>query len=374
MIVKCEKKCYDKIVISIDRVGGVLMNFGEKLKQIRKEKKISQQSLAEMIKVSLPNIRKWESNEKMPTKGEITKLCKCLKCQRSDLIKEMKEEKKELKQVEEVQEEITTLDDKVEEVVPVTLEQEKRVELHEEVQEETINEEIKKEEIKEEILINKHDKRKIKGLSRAINIISSIIRVLILICIPCLLIVMFLLPILSSKIEIHDNSIRIVDTNERITLHEDENNMWLDVNGERLLVGDKLESYAISVVREFLKDNSIERIVWHLEIELVLVALSLTIAYYLLRLMEKFFRNIHELTPFMKDNQKYLSICAWLIIGLIILDNGERAVFSSMLKTSFMPNIDLTYVLVILALFTLKYVFKYGEALENKSEIQVIEQ
>ena len=350
------------------------MEFGEKLKSIRKEKKISQQALADMMQVSLLTIRKWENNEKTPKKGEITKLCKKINCERKDLIDEVEENtKKEKVEVKEKTIEESSIDQHDVLVPPVIKEEEKK-DTVKEIETKVVEEEVilptnddKKE---DNTLIDKHDRRKMRGLSRAIIIISSIIRVLVLICIPIVLILMFLLPIVSSKIEIHDNSISLTDTKERISIQEEGENVWLVVNEERYLVSDKIENYAISVVREFLKGNSTERIVWHLEVELVIAALALTVLYYILRLMEKIFKNIYNLTPYKKDNQKYLVICAWLIISLIVLGNGANAVFSSMLKIDFMPSINLYYVILIIALFALKYVFKYGELLENNTKSQ----
>ena len=57
------------------------MNFGEKLRMLRKEKKINQTQLAESIGVSLRTVRNWETEDMLPKQAELyDKVAEVLSC------------------------------------------------------------------------------------------------------------------------------------------------------------------------------------------------------------------------------------------------------------------------------------------------------
>ena len=56
------------------------MNFGENLKKIRKSKGLSQEELADRVKVSRQSVSKWETGEAYPEMNNILQLCKIFNC------------------------------------------------------------------------------------------------------------------------------------------------------------------------------------------------------------------------------------------------------------------------------------------------------
>lgn len=56
------------------------MRFNENLYILRKNMKISQEQLAELVEVSRQSVSKWELGESYPTIENIFKLCNVLKC------------------------------------------------------------------------------------------------------------------------------------------------------------------------------------------------------------------------------------------------------------------------------------------------------
>lgn len=52
------------------------MNLGERLLKLRKEKKLSQEEVAEKLNVTRQTISKWETNQSMPDLDKIGPLCK----------------------------------------------------------------------------------------------------------------------------------------------------------------------------------------------------------------------------------------------------------------------------------------------------------
>ena len=60
--------------------------FGKRLKQIRKNKKISQKELADISGVSTPSISSFENGHRMPNLYHFRLICKALEVKSSDLI------------------------------------------------------------------------------------------------------------------------------------------------------------------------------------------------------------------------------------------------------------------------------------------------
>ena len=61
------------------------MKFSEKLQTLRKENKMSQEVLADMVDVSRQSVSKWESGQAYPEMDKLLTLCKIFKCSLDDL-------------------------------------------------------------------------------------------------------------------------------------------------------------------------------------------------------------------------------------------------------------------------------------------------
>jgi len=63
-----------------------LETFSQRLKRLRKIARLTQEELAEKIKVSIMTVRRWEWNERQPRMEEIQKLCEVLHVSESELL------------------------------------------------------------------------------------------------------------------------------------------------------------------------------------------------------------------------------------------------------------------------------------------------
>ena len=61
------------------------MNFNEKLQNLRKEKKYSQEELAEMLDVTRQSVSKWESGQTYPEMDKLLAICKIFDCSLEEL-------------------------------------------------------------------------------------------------------------------------------------------------------------------------------------------------------------------------------------------------------------------------------------------------
>ena len=62
------------------------MKFGDNLRNLRKNKKLSQEELAEKVMVSRQSVSKWETGEAYPEMNNILELCKIFHCNIGDLV------------------------------------------------------------------------------------------------------------------------------------------------------------------------------------------------------------------------------------------------------------------------------------------------
>ena len=72
------------------------MNFGENLKQIREESKLSQQELARKLEVSQSTIAMWEASQRTPKLGELNRLARVLNITVNRLLGQPRDRKLEL--------------------------------------------------------------------------------------------------------------------------------------------------------------------------------------------------------------------------------------------------------------------------------------
>lgn len=61
------------------------MKFSEKLQKLRKDKKLSQEQLAEMLEVSRQSVSKWESGQTYPEMDKLIQLCRIFDCTLDDM-------------------------------------------------------------------------------------------------------------------------------------------------------------------------------------------------------------------------------------------------------------------------------------------------
>ena len=147
------------------------MNFGENLKNIRKSKKMSQEQLAEKVRVSRQSVSKWETGDAYPEMNNILQLCKIFNCKINDLVH-------------------TNMKDF-----------------------DSLDEEI----IMNVVKFNEKEQRNMKGVSKIISIISKIIKVFAILGTIISVICMLALPFVIKNISVIDNNI-VLNNNKIATL------------------------------------------------------------------------------------------------------------------------------------------------------------
>lgn len=82
------------------------MNIGEKLFELRKEKKLSQEEVADKLNVTRQTVSKWETNQSTPDFDKIVPLCELFGISTEELLTGKKPETEENKELDEVSENV----------------------------------------------------------------------------------------------------------------------------------------------------------------------------------------------------------------------------------------------------------------------------
>ena len=293
------------------------MKFGENLKKIRILKKLSQEDLAEKVKVSRQSISKWETGDAYPTMNNLLELCKIFHCKINDLVNDN----------------IIDID--------------------------SLNDEVKT----KVVSLKKEEQKKMKALSRVITIISKIGRIFCYIAVPFICLILIISPYLINKVIIKDNDLTLNIQNHNINILEKNDKIIIKVGAFVLADADK--EFLNTKVLSIFKNNSKTKIIGYIETGFVVLLVTIILTSKIFKHLEILFDNINKETPFTLENVSLIKKIAWKMIIIIIMNNIGGGVFELLLGSNL--NIEFeTYDLVeILFLFSLSYIFEYGRLLGN---------
>ncbi len=296
------------------------MKFGDNLRNLRKSKKLSQEDLAEKMKVSRQSVSKWETGDAYPEMNNILELCKIFHCHINDLVNDG--------------------------IIDV----------------DSLDEEIKMNVVK----FKKDQQNKMKGLSKAIYTIAKICKVIVIICIPIVVATMILLAVALSKVDITDGNISI-DGKDPIAIIEESDNISVKVDD--LSLAEVNDSIEIIKIKEFITNNPKHIVMLYVETGLGFVIIYLILTSFMLNYLEKLFKNINQGdTPFTLENVKYIKNIAYLMIAVTVLPNIAGVIFQLITKTNLNVGLELFTLIEILFLFSIAYIFQYGYEIQLDSK------
>ena len=293
------------------------MKFGDNLRQIRKNKKMSQEQLAEKVNVTRQSVSKWENGESYPEMNNILQLCKIFNCKLNDLVHTDMSD-------------ISSLDEDI---------------------------------VMNVVKFNEKKQKEMKSLSNVIGMIGKIGSIVLKVAIAFILLTMILVPYIVNNVEIKNDEITFKTDNIKIL---DENKIEI----HDIIVAE-LDSniYDNKIIKTF-ENNSNIKIISYVESGLVFLLIDIIIMIIILGCVEKLFRNIkNNTTPFTLDNVKYIKKIAYLMIALILLTPISDALFSTILGISDETSspFELMNILEILIIFSMSYIFEYGYEIQKDS-------
>ncbi|MBE6149782.1 MAG: helix-turn-helix domain-containing protein [Firmicutes bacterium] len=297
------------------------MKFGENLKRIRKNKKMSQEQLAEKVNVSRQSVSKWENGEAYPEMNNILELCKIFNCKINELVHADMSD-------------ISSLDEQV---------------------------------IMEVVKFNEKKQNQVKTLSNVISLIGKIGRIVLMVAIPFILLVMIIIPYIINNVNVNDNKISFETNNIKII--EDKIELF-DV-----VMFDLDEDISNEQIINVLNENSKYEIIGYLEAGLIFALINIILMIIILKYVENLFNNIkNNSTPFIMENVNYIKKISYLMIALIIINPISGILFGLLTNINETSNgIELISILEILIIFSMSYIFEYGYEIQKDSKGKMYE-
>jgi len=296
--------------------GANLMKFGDNLKIIRKNKKMSQEQLAEKVGVSRQSVSKWETGEAYPEMNNILELCKIFNCKINDLVHTDMSD-------------ISSLDEEI---------------------------------VMNVVKFNESKQYKVKSLSNVISLIGKIGGIVLKVAIPFLVIAMLLIPYIINNVKIDNNEISFKTENIKLL----ENN---DIQIHNVIVMGIDKNITNEQLITMFNNNSNAKIICYIELALLFLIIDLIIMIIVFRYVEKLFNNIkNNNTPFTLDNVNYIKKISYLMISLIIIIPIADVLFNAIFNSNNIDSVfDLLSILEILILFSMSYIFEYGYEIQKDS-------
>lgn len=296
------------------------MKFGDNLKKLRKMKKLSQEDLAEKVRVSRQSVSKWETGDAYPEMNNILELCRIFHCNINDLVNDS----------------IIDLD--------------------------SLDEEVKMSIVK----FKKEQQSKMKGLSKVIAILAKIGRIACIVAIPIVVLSMILVGIVTSKMEINDNEI-VWNGTDHISIIEADDKISLKIDDQSIIDIDNQNE--ITLLKDFLTNNSKALIISYVEVGFAFLIISLVLIIIMLKSLEMLFNNINNGdTPFTLENVSYIKRMAYLMIAVTLLPNIVGWIFEAILQMDLNVGFEMFSLVEILFLFSISYIFQYGYEIQLDSK------
>lgn len=296
------------------------MKFGDNLKLLRKTKKMSQETLAEKVGVSRQSVSKWETGEAYPEMPNIIALCTIFHCEITDLI--------------------------TENMIDI----------------DSLDEEIKMNVVK----LKKEKQKKLKGLSKAIFVISRIAKIATIVGIISCIIGMVCIGFCGFNTKIDTNKHEITIFKEKINYEKKSDKIILKQNGKEV---EKINNRDIDKIEKVVDNHSIKYMIIFLEIVIVCLIATLFAGSITLKNLEKLFMNIHDGdTPFTLENVTYVNKITKFMIIAIVLPMITGIIFPGIFGIEITSEINLIDVLIILVIAALGYIFEYGYEIQKDSK------
>ena len=217
--------------------------------------------------------------------------------------------------------------------------------------------------------MTEQDKTRLKGLSKAAAVIALIIKICLLIAVPCIIIVMVALPIAFKDVTITENEIAYKNI---ASLKIDDTRTKIDVIYEGDVIHTEENAQSLVKLIEMFDENTSDYMVKYIDCKLGISFVSLIIAIVIITKIRKILNNIHdEDTPFTEENVDLLKRITFLSIVDIIMPLIMGIILSLALNMNLSINFGTSSIMEILIVGCLVYVFKYGVVLQGKSKEKI---
>lgn len=295
------------------------MNFGQNLRNLRKSKNISQEDLAEKVRVTRQSVSKWETGEAYPEMNNILELCKIFHCHINDLVNDN----------------ILDID--------------------------SLDEDVKMSAVK----FKKEKQNQMKGISKVLSLIGKIAGIVARVAIGFLVAAMIGLPFMFKYIDVKDG--KLVSISDKIQIVKYDNGNDIRINGNTIATNIKDEDSInlVSSIEKYSKPGTI--VLMELGFSTLLAFLIVLVI--LLKHLEELFDNINKgETPFTLDNVNHIKKMTYLMIAAIVLSGVGAGLFDVIANKDVNFGFGMFSIVEILFLYSMSLIFEYGHEIQLDSK------
>ncbi|MBQ9024576.1 MAG: helix-turn-helix domain-containing protein [Bacilli bacterium] len=295
------------------------MKFGDNLRNLRKSKNISQEALAEKVKVSRQSVSKWETGEAYPEMNNILELCKIFHCNINDLVNDN----------------MIDLD--------------------------SLDEDVKMSVVK----LKKEKQKQMKGISKVLSLIGKIGAIVIRVALVFVILAMIFIPIGINYIDVKDG--KLISTTDKIKIVEYDKgfNIRVQKTNSTTDIHDKDVQKFANALQHYSKPVLISMF----ELGFLTLLIFLIVLIKLLSHLEKLFDNINRGdTPFTLENVNHIKKMSYLMIACIVLSSVGETIMNVPVDNEFSFGLELFDVVEILFLYSMSLIFEYGYEIQLDSK------
>ena len=293
------------------------MKFGDNLRNLRKNKNISQETLAQKVNVSRQSVSKWETGEAYPEMNNILELCKIFHCNINDLVNDN----------------MIDLD--------------------------SLDEDVKMSVVK----LKKEKQNQIKVISKILSLIGKIGAIVVRVGLVFAIIAMASLPFVFKYIDVRDGN--LVSNNESIEIVEHKNQ--LDIRVKDSTAVTNIKNNDVDMLATAIEKYSKPGVLIFFEVGFAFLVAFLAVLAKTLEHLEKLFDNINKgETPFTKENVNYIKNMSYLLIACILLSACGQTVLNIPMDSDI--EFSMFNIVEILFLYSMSLIFEYGYELQLDSK------
>ena len=213
--------------------------------------------------------------------------------------------------------------------------------------------------------MDEKSEKKLKGISKALSIVSKVIKVFVIIGVVGCVVAAIMLPLLLGNISFKNDTLKVgQDTILNISTEEDK--IKISTKDQVVLI-DSISVEEFNELKELLTPKTKSMFLTYIEGILFITILALCIFYVVMNYCDKLFKNIYEKdSPFNLENIDYIRKIAYLLIAYIVVPLVFGGIFELITGKDMMFDASFLEIFLIIVLFLTSYVFEYGYSVENK--------
>ena len=204
------------------------------------------------------------------------------------------------------------------------------------------------------------NRKNLKGISKALYILSKIGKIVLSIVIPFIVLAMIAIFFVFNKFSYVDNTFYF-DEDRLFSFKEDISGITMEFNDD-LKDSVKIDSQmTIMQIKDYLDHHNTRNITLFIELALLFTLAIVVISRIILHKVELLFKSIYEKdNPFIQEHADYIKT-----VGILLIVNAGISIFADILLPLIVGldvnfRFDFNNVYEILIVFAIYYIFLYG--------------